>query len=174
MAKKSNNDKNNKTRNTWGKEFSLLPKLDLLAIQKESYQWFLEKGIKQVLDEISPIDDFTEKNWTLELKDYRIGKTTNTPEIALAKGVTFDAPLYVNATLTNKKTGATYDQEVFLGDIPQMTDGQLLLSTGSKERLLTNWLEVPGVFFTATRIMLPEKLFITPKLDPCTAVGWSL
>ena len=82
---KSNNDITNKTRINWGNEFSLLPKLDLLAIQKQSYQWFLEKGIKQVLDEISPIDDFTEKNWTLELKDYRFGKTTNTPEIALTK-----------------------------------------------------------------------------------------
>ena len=93
MAKKTNKDNVNKPRANWGKEFSLLPKLDLLAIQKESYQWFLEKGIKQVLEEISPIDDFTEKNWTLELKDYRFGKTTNTPEIALSKGVTFDAPL---------------------------------------------------------------------------------
>jgi len=59
MAKNSND--NNKTRINWGKEFSLLPKLDLLAIQKESYQWFLDEGIKQILEEISPIDDFTEK-----------------------------------------------------------------------------------------------------------------
>jgi len=114
MAKQNNND-NNKDgiRINWGREFSLLPKLDLLAVQKQSYQWFLEKGIKQVLDEISPIDDFTEKNWNLELKDYRLGKSTNTPDIALSKGITFDAPLYVNATLTNKKTDAKYDQEVF-------------------------------------------------------------
>ena len=116
MAKKSDNDNKDNIRINWGKDFSLLPKLDLLAVQKQSYQWFLEKGIKQVLNEISPIDDFTEKNWNLELKDYRLGKTSNTPEIALSKGVTFDAPLYVNTVLTNKKTGATYDQEVFLGD----------------------------------------------------------
>ena len=50
---KSNNDNNKKTRLNWGKEFALLPKLDLLAIQKQSYQWFLDKGIKQILDEIS-------------------------------------------------------------------------------------------------------------------------
>ena len=73
---KNNNDNNQKARINWGKEFSHLPTLDLLAIQKASYQWFLDKGIKQILDEISPIDDFTEKNWNLELKDYRIGKTT--------------------------------------------------------------------------------------------------
>ena len=74
MAKKTSNDNKDGIRINWGKDFSLLPKLDLLAVQKESYKWFLEKGIKQVLDEISPIDDFTEKNWTLELKDYRLGK----------------------------------------------------------------------------------------------------
>jgi len=62
MAKSDIKDNNINIRLNWGKEFSLLPKLDLLAIQKQSYQWFLEKGIKQVLDEISPIDDFTEKN----------------------------------------------------------------------------------------------------------------
>ena len=55
MAKTDIKDNTNNTRLNWGKEFSLLPKLDLLAIQKQSYQWFLEKGIKQVLDEISPI-----------------------------------------------------------------------------------------------------------------------
>ena len=93
MAKTDTKDNKNNIRLNWGKEFSLLPKLDLLAIQKQSYQWFLEKGIKQVLDEISPIDDFTEKNWNLELKDYRLGKNSNTPQIALSKGVTFDAPL---------------------------------------------------------------------------------
>ena len=108
MAKKTSNDNKDGIRTNWGKDFSLLPKLDLLAVQKESYKWFLEKGIKQVLDEISPIDDFTEKNWTLELKDYRLGKPEANPDTCLAKGITFDAPLYVNATLINKKTNASY------------------------------------------------------------------
>jgi DNA-directed RNA polymerase subunit beta len=164
MAKNSND--NNKTRINWGKEFSLLPKLDLLAIQKESYQWFLDEGIKQILEEISPIDDFTEKNWTLELKDYRIGKLTNTPEIALAKGVTFDAPLYVNATLTNKKTGATYDQEVFLGDVPQMTDRATFVINGIERAVVNQLVRSPGAFFTATSDNVTGKTLYNAEIRP--------
>ena len=163
---KSTNDNKQKTRNNWGKEFSLLPKLDLLAIQKASYQWFLEEGIKQILEEISPIDDFTEKNWTLQLKDYRIGKLTNTPEIALAKGVTFDAPLYVNATLTNKKTAATYDQEVFLGDIPQMTDRATFVINGIERAVVNQLVRSPGVFFTATQDNVTGKPLFNAEIRP--------
>jgi len=164
MPKNSNDI--NKTRINWGKEFSLLPKLNLLAIQKQSYQWFLEKGIKQILDEISPIDDFTEKNWNLELKDYRIGKQTNTPEIALAKGVTFDAPLYVNATLTNKKTNATYDQEVFLGDIPQMTERATFVINGIERAVVNQLVRSPGVFFTATTDNVTGKTLYNAEIRP--------
>jgi DNA-directed RNA polymerase subunit beta len=163
---KSTNDNNQKVRINWGKEFSLLPKLDLLAIQKQSYQWFLDKGIKQILDEISPIDDFTEKNWNLELKDYRIGKLTNTPEIALAKGVTFDAPLYVNATLTNKKTNATYDQEVFLGDIPQMTERATFVINGIERAVVNQLVRSPGTFFTATVDNVTGKTLFNAEIRP--------
>ncbi|MGA2911079.1 MAG: DNA-directed RNA polymerase subunit beta [Candidatus Levyibacteriota bacterium] len=166
MAKKSNNDNTNQPRTNWGKDFSLLPNLDLLAIQKQSYKWFLEQGIKEVLQEISPIDDFTEKNWTLELKDYRIGKTTNTPEIALSKGVTFDAPLYVNATLTNKKTGATYDQEVFLGDIPQMTERATFVINGIERAVVNQLVRSPGVFFTATQDNVTGKTLYNAEIRP--------
>ena len=66
---KSDIKQNNKLRENWGKEYTHLPKIDLLATQKKSYQWFLDKGIAEVLQEISPIEYFTEKNWTLVLKD---------------------------------------------------------------------------------------------------------
>ena len=115
-------DKTDIQREDWGRKFPILPTLDLLSVQKESYRWFEEQGIGEVIQEISPIDDFTGKNWTLTFKDYRLGKPTNPPSLCLIKGLTYDAPLYVKATLLNKKTGAEIDQEVFLGDIPQMTD----------------------------------------------------
>jgi DNA-directed RNA polymerase subunit beta len=102
-------------RQNWGRDYETLPKLDLLNLQRTSYQWFLEKGIGEILQEISPIDDFTEKNWTLTLKDYRIGKPSNTPEEAMEKGITHDAPLYVEAALLNKKTEKVITQEIFLG-----------------------------------------------------------
>ena len=166
MAKKASNDNKDAIRINWGKDFSLLPKLDLLAVQKESYIWFLEKGIKQVLDEISPIDDFTEKNWTLELKDYRLGKALSTPDIALTKGVTFDAPLYVNATLINKKTNASYDQEVFLGDIPQMTDRGTFIINGIERAVVNQLVRSPGVFFTATVDNVTGKTLFNAEIRP--------
>jgi len=166
MAKKTTTDSKDNIRVNWGKDFSLLPNLDLLAIQKQSYQWFLEKGIKQVLDEISPIDDFTEKNWTLELKNYRLGKNANTPEIALNKGVTFDAPLYVNATLINKKTNSSYDQEVFLGDIPQMTDRGTFIINGIERAVVSQLVRSPGVFFTATVDNVTGKTLFNAEIRP--------
>jgi DNA-directed RNA polymerase subunit beta len=166
MAKKGDNDSKDGIRINWGKEFSLLPKLDLLAVQKQSYQWFLEKGIREVLDEISPIDDFTEKNWTLELKDYRLGKNSNTPEIALSKGVTFDAPLYVNAKLTNKKTSATYDQEVFLGDIPQMTPRATFVINGIERAVVNQLVRSPGAFFTAVQDNVTGKTLYNAEIRP--------
>ena len=144
----ANFDKKNKTsaRQNWGKEYSFLPKLDLLDVQKSSYKWFLETGIGEIIKEISPIDDFTEKNWRLEFKKYRIGKSSNSPEIALSKGLMFDAPLYVETTLTNKKTNATIEQEVFLGDIPQMTDRGTFIINGIERAVVNQLVRSPGVF----------------------------
>ena len=169
MPKNSNNKDNKDNiieRNNWGKSHSLLPKLDLLDIQKESYQWFLEKGIAQVLNEISPIDDFTEKNWSLVLKDYRLGKISTTPDVCLSKGLTYDAPLYVNATLINKKTNSTIDQEVFLGDIPQMTDRGTFIVNGIERAVVNQLVRSPGVFFTAVQDNVTGKNLYTAEIRP--------
>ena len=166
MAKRGNTDNKDGIRLNWGRDYSLLPKLDLLEIQKQSYKWFLEKGIKEVLQEISPIDDFTEKNWNLELKDYRLGKISTTPDIALSKGITYDSPLYVNATLTNKKTGATYDQEVFLGDIPQMTERGTFIINGIERAVVNQLVRSPGVFFTAIQDNVTGKTLYNAEIRP--------
>lgn len=169
MPKKSN--KNNKESNTlvrknWGKTYSSLPKLDLLSIQKESYKLFLEKGIKGVLGEISPIEDFTEKNWTLILKDYRFGKPSNTPETCLLKGLTYDAPLYVNATLINKKTNGEISQEVFLGDIPQMTQRGTFIVNGIERAVVNQLVRSPGVYFTAVQDNVTGKNLYMGEIRP--------
>ena len=160
------NKKISTARQNWGKEYSFLPKLDLLAIQKSSYKWFLEVGIGEILKEISPIDDFTEKNWRLEFKKYRIGKSSNSPEIALSKGLMFDAPLYVKTTLTNKKTNATIEQEVFLGDIPQMTDRGTFIINGVERTVVNQLVRSPGVFFTAMQDNVTGKKLFTAEIRP--------
>jgi DNA-directed RNA polymerase subunit beta len=157
---------NNKLRDNWGKEYKLLPNLDLLATQKKSYQWFLDKGIAEVLQEISPIDDFTEKNWTMVLKDYRLGKVANDPDLCLTKGLTYDAPLYVNATLINKKTDSKLEQEVFLGDIPQMTDRGTFVVNGIERAVVSQLVRSPGVFFTANQDNVTGKTLHTAEIRP--------
>ena len=153
-------------RQNWGKTYKTLPKLDLLAVQKESYKWFQDTAIGEILREISPIDDFTEKNWSLALNDYRFGKSITTPQVALTKGVTFDAPLYVKATLTNKKTGKTQTQEVFLGDIPQMTDRGTFIVNGIERAVVNQLVRSPGVFFTAIPDPVTGKLLYCAEIRP--------
>ena len=112
-------------RQNWGQEHSILPELDLVALQINSYQDFLNNGIRESLKEINGergIEDFTGKNWSLKFGDYRFGPAKYTPTEAKTKNVSYDQPLYVEATLLNKKTGEERTQEVFLGDIPAMTN----------------------------------------------------
>lgn len=166
MAKKSNTQDNKITRTNWGQDYDILPELDLLAVQKNSYQKFQEEAIGEILNEVSPIDDFTGKNWSLELKDYAIGKAQNDPQIALSKGITFDAPLNVKVTLTNLKTGKKYNSEVFLGDIPQMTQRGTFIVNGIERAVVNQIVRSPGVFFTATQDGATGKTLHTAEIRP--------
>jgi len=138
------------TRQNWGRTYEVLPKLDLLAIQKESYEWFLKTAIGDIFKEISPVSDFTEKNWSLSLNSYRIGKPPVSPAEAIKKGITYDAPLYVDAELLNKKLEKTIKQEIFLGDIPQMTERGTFIVNGIERAVVNQLVRSSGVFFTST------------------------
>lgn len=137
-------------RENWGTDYPNLPKLDLTLVQRESYQWFLERGIKELLEEVSPMTDFTGKNWELSFGDYYFGKPRLTPDIAQQKGLTFDMSLKVNATLTNKQTGHQMTQEVFLGDIPAMTERGTFVINGIERCVVNQLVRSPGVYMTGT------------------------
>ena len=166
MPKRVKIDTRESKRQDWGEKFPILPQLDLLSVQKESYKWFEEVGIGEVLSEISPIDDFTGKNWTLILKDYRIGEATNTPEVCLTKGITYDVPLYVKATLVNKKTEAEINQEVFLGDIPKMTERATFVINGIERAIVSQLVRSPGVFFTVTKDPVTGQDLFSAEIRP--------
>src|SRR3989344_6842159 len=166
MPKRVKIDTRESKRQDWGEKFPILPQLDLLSVQKESYKWFEEVGIGEVLSEISPIDDFTGKNWTLILKDYRIGEATNTPEVCLSKGITYDVPLYVKATLINKKTEAEINQEVFLGDVPKMTERGTFIINGIERAIVSQLVRSPGAFFTATQDPVTGQTLYTAEIRP--------
>ena len=162
----SKDNKSNILRHNWGGSYTTLPQLDLLAVQRQSYKWFQETAIGEILQEISPIDDFTGKNWSLALHEYRIGKTTLEPSLALAKGLTYDAPLNVKVSLTNRKTEKTYNTEVFLGDVPQMTIRGTFIVNGIERAVVNQIVRSPGVFFTASVDPATGKTLYTAELRP--------
>ncbi len=138
------------TRQNWGTTHTILPELDLVKLQIDSYQSFLDSGISQALVEINGekgIEDYTGKNWALSFGEYRFGKSKYTLSQAKEKGVTYDMPLYVEATLLNKKTGEEQTQEVFLGDVPKMTPIGTFVVNGIERAVVTQLVRSPGVFF---------------------------
>lgn len=135
----------------WGKENLPLPELDLTKVQRESYQWFLDEGIKEALEEINGrngIEDFTRKNWNLSFGKYTIGKPKTSLATARLKALTYECPLRVEAILTNKQTGEVTKQEVFLGDIPKMTPTGTFIVNGVERAVVNQLVRAPGIFFS--------------------------
>lgn len=132
----------------WGSQYPHIPQLDLTLVQRESYQWFLQQGIRDLLDEISPVTDFTGKNWELAFGDYFFGTPRLSPQTALEKGLTYDMQLKAIATLTNKQTGQHVTQEVFLGDVPAMTKNGTFIVNGIERCVVNQLVRSPGIYFT--------------------------
>ncbi len=150
----------------WGKHFSNLPILDLTAVQKESYSWFLNEGIAELLAEVSPIEDFTRKNWELNFGKHYFDKPRYSPEECLDKGLTFDAPLKVEAILTNKQSGRQVRQEVFLGDIPAMTENATFIINGVERCIVNQIVRSPGVYFMGDMDPVTGKMLYTAEVRP--------
>lgn len=150
MRKKDTQSRFNQSTNRqyWGKNFARLPILDLTAVQKESYKLFLDVGISELLTEISPVEDFTGKNWNLVFGSHFFEKPRYQPQECLEKGLTYDSPLKVETLLTNKQTGKQIKQEVFLGDIPSMTENGTFIINGVERCIVNQIVRSPGVYFT--------------------------
>ena len=139
---------NSKKRINFGKEEKNLPRLDLIEVQKESWRWFIDEGIQEELKAISPIDDFTAKNWQLFLENPSLGEDTMTPRNAMEKGLTYSTPVKIFASLINKRTGTKVSQEVFLGEIPQMTSRGTFVINGIERCVINQLVRSPGVYFS--------------------------
>ncbi len=163
MSKKTNLEG---VRKYWGSVSTLRPNLDLIQLQKDSYASFLAEGIQEVLDEISPIEDFTGKNWTLEFKSFVFGKPKYSAEKAQEKGVSFEVPLKLETVLTEKQTGKKYEQGVFLGDVPQMTDKGTFIINGVERVIVNQIVRSPGVFFSAIDDPITGKRLFQAELRP--------
>ncbi len=143
-------------------EMSLLP--NLIEVQLNSYKWFLEKGLKELLGEINPIRDFTTKNLELFFGDYFFDKPKFDEMGSREKNATYEAPLYVSAKLINKITGKTKTQDVYFGDFPLMTPRGTFIINGVERVVVNQLIKSPGVFYTAE--FLRGKNFYGAKVIP--------
>lgn len=120
---------------------------NLIEVQKQSYQWFIEEGLREMFDDISPIQDFT-GNLVLEFVDYSLGQAKYDVEECKERDMTYSAPLKVKVRLINKETGEVKEQEVFMGDFPLMTDKGTFIINGAERVIVSQLVRSPGVYYT--------------------------
>ena len=115
---------------------------NLIEVQKNSYQWFLEVGLQELFRDISPIQDFT-GNLVLEFVGYTLGEPKYSEEESKERDVTYAAPIRVKVRLWNKETGEVNETDVFMGDFPKMTEkGTFIINGAERVILRNNWIRV--------------------------------
>ena len=119
---------------------------DLLEIQKKSYQWFIEEGIKEVLDEMFPVDNFA-GTLSLEIDDYSLDEPRFTIKECKERKTSYVAPLKVNARLFNNETGEVKEQELFFGDMPIMTESGTFVINGAERVIVSQLVRSPSVYY---------------------------
>src|SRR3989338_1158033 len=127
----------------------ILPLPDLIELQKKSYAWFWQEGLKELFDEGSPITDFIGRDLEVRFGDYVLDDPKFDEVTSKQKNITYEAPLRVNAALANKKTGQTVEQEVYLGDFPLMTDRGTFIINGIERVIVSQLIRSAGVFFSS-------------------------
>ncbi|MGG1481271.1 DNA-directed RNA polymerase subunit beta [Bacillus smithii] len=133
-------------RRSYARISEILELPNLIEIQTSSYQWFLDEGLREMFQDISPIEDFT-GNLSLEFIDYSLGEPKYSVEEAKQRDATYSAPLRVKVRLVNKETGEVKDQEVFMGDFPLMTETGTFIINGAERVIVSQLVRSPSVYF---------------------------
>ena len=123
---------------------------NLIELQLDSFAWFVDKGLRELFDEISPIKDFTGKVMELQFLDYEFGEPKYSEEECRTKDLTFSKPLYVNVELLIKETGEIQRQRVYMGDYPWMTDQGTFVINGAERVVVSQLVRSPGVYYSET------------------------
>ncbi|MFP4200954.1 MAG: DNA-directed RNA polymerase subunit beta, partial [Clostridia bacterium] len=119
---------------------------DLVELQLKSYDWFVNTGLREIFDDVSPIEDFT-GNLVLEFGDYSLGEPKYDVDQCKERDVTYAAPLRVRARLINKETREIKEQEVFMGDLPLMTNRGTFIINGAERVVVSQLIRSPGVYY---------------------------
>jgi DNA-directed RNA polymerase subunit beta len=152
-------------RFSFGKIPEVLPLPDLLAVQHESFQWFLEEGLREIFNEISPIEDFT-GSLALELTDHRFAEPQMSLEEARERDANYAQPLFVTARFMHRTTGEIKEQQVFLGDFPIMTEKGVFIINGTERVIVSQLVRSPGIYYDVAKDKTSDKLIYSGKIIP--------
>ena len=153
-------------RKFFGERKEFLPLPDLALAQKESFEHLLSVGIDEVLDEINPIRDYTGRGWEISFSKVRRGKPPITVMEAVKRGLTYAFPWYLTATLTEVKSGKKVSQEIYMGEIPQMTEGGTFIINGVERVVVSQLLRSEGVYFSLDTDPATGALLASAKILP--------
>ncbi|GER87555.1 DNA-directed RNA polymerase subunit beta [Dictyobacter vulcani] len=144
------------------------PMPGLIQIQLDSFEWFKNEGLRELFEEISPIEDFTGKNLSLEfiVPPEPFGKPKYSEDECRDRDATFSAPLNVKARLINKETGEIIEKDVFMGDFPLMTTDGTFIINGAERVVVSQLVRSPGVYFTVDEDATTGKKLYAAKLIP--------
>ena len=152
-------------RVSFAKLDEVLPLPDLVGIQRVSFDQLIQEGLKEVLEEVSPIEDFTEQ-FQLHFGKHVFKEQKFSEEECKDKDQTFSAPLFVEAMFVNKATGEIKEQEVFMGDFPMMTEGGTFIINGTERVVVSQLVRSPGVYFSRDIDKTTDKDVYVAKIIP--------
>ncbi|GFP77878.1 DNA-directed RNA polymerase subunit beta [Clostridium fungisolvens] len=149
-----------RTRMSFGKVNDVAEMPNLIEVQLDSYQWFLDEGLQEVFDDINPIGNFT-GNLVLEFVGYKLDRDNikYSVEECKERDATFAAPLKVAVRLQNKETGEIKEQEVFMGDFPLMTEQGTFVINGAERVIVSQLVRSPGVYYNFAVDKSGKKLY---------------
>jgi DNA-directed RNA polymerase subunit beta len=124
---------------------------DLIQVQLDSFRWFQEEGLRELFEEISPIQDYTGTRLELHFVDYEFREPLHSISECLERGLTYSSPIHVTAQLVVKETGEIKQQELYFGDFPLMTDAGTFIISGVERVVVNQLTRFPGVYFTLDR-----------------------
>ncbi len=152
-------------RRSYAKTKNAIELNNLLEIQKKSYDWFMTEGIKEVFDDIFPVESFT-GNLTLEFGEYSFEEPRYSIKGCKDRYATYAAPLKVQARLFNQETGEVKEQEIYLGDMPIMTDSGTFIINGAERVIVSQLVRSPSVYFSREIDKKNGKHIITSQVIP--------
>ena len=155
----------NRIRQSFGKINEVMDMPNLIEIQKASYKWFIEVGLKEVFRDMADITDYT-GNWILSFVDYRMDdKPKYSVRECKERDTTYAAPMRVKVRLQNKETGTIKESEVYMGDFPIMTDSGTFVINGAERVIVSQLVRSPGVYYGMTHDKTGIELY-TSTINP--------